>query len=104
MPLQIPLRVSLRQLYVGDTFDTVYVRQSMCVGAAQCEKNCQDCVGPGVAIKMHQLGPGFVQQVQVRAWGCPGSMVKLRSLVGRGGGGRGGGRSRVHHGLHAEIL
>lgn len=73
--LQIPLRVSLRQLYMGDTFDTVYVRQAMCVGAGQCEKNCKDCQGPGIAVRMHQLGPGFVQQVQVRrhanqAYGC----------------------------------
>lgn len=73
--LQIPLRVSLRQLYEGDTFDTVYVRQAMCVGAGQCEKNCKDCQGPGIAVRMHQLGPGFVQQVQVcrradQASGC----------------------------------
>lgn len=65
LPVQVPLRVSLRQLYVGDSFDTVYVRQAMCVGASQCEKNCKDCAGPGIAVKMHQLGPGFVQQVQV---------------------------------------
>lgn len=64
---QIPLRVSLRQLYQGDTFDTVYVRQAMCVGVGQCEKKCKDCHGPGIAVKMHQLGPGFVQQVQVRS-------------------------------------
>lgn len=63
---QIPLRVTLRQLYVGDTFDTVYVRQAMCAGASQCEKKCKDCAGPGIAVRMHQLGPGFVQQVQVR--------------------------------------
>lgn len=62
---QVPLRVSLRQLYEGDTFDTVYVRQAMCVSASQCEKNCKDCQGPGIAVRMHQLGPGFVQQVQV---------------------------------------
>lgn len=63
---QIPLRVSLRQLYEGDTFDTVYIRQAMCVAVSQCEKKCKDCQGPGIAVRMHQLGPGFVQQVQVR--------------------------------------
>eukprot|EP00903_Cladosiphon_okamuranus_P017902 g16473.t1 len=68
--VEIPLRVSLRQLYQGDTFDTVYVRQAMCVGAGQCEKNCKDCQGPGIAVKMHQLGPGFVQQVQIRDENC----------------------------------
>lgn len=65
---QIPLRVSLRQLYQGDTFDTVYVRQAMCVAVGQCEKKCKDCQGPGIAVRMHQLGPGFVQQVQVCVW------------------------------------
>ncbi|CAM9990439.1 unnamed protein product [Ectocarpus sp. 12 AP-2014] len=68
--VEIPLRVSLRQLYEGDTFDTVYVRQAMCVGAGQCEKNCKDCQGPGIAVRMHQLGPGFVQQVQIRDDNC----------------------------------
>lgn len=68
--VEIPLRVSLRQLYVGETFDTVYVRQAMCVGAPQCEKKCKECAGPGIAVKMHQLGPGFVQQVQVRDENC----------------------------------
>eukprot|EP00752_Nemacystus_decipiens_P006006 g5424.t1 len=68
--VEIPLRVSLRQLYQGDTFDTVYVRQAMCVGAGQCEKKCKDCHGPGIAIKAQHLGPGFIQHVQVRDDNC----------------------------------
>lgn len=68
--VEIPLRLSLRQLYMGDSFDTVYVRQAMCVGAAQCEKKCKDCAGPGIAVRMHQLGPGFMQQVQIRDDNC----------------------------------
>lgn len=63
--VQIPLRLSLRQLYMGDTFDTVYIRQAVCVAAAQCEKKCKECAGPGTAVRMQQIAPGYVQQLQV---------------------------------------
>ncbi|CAN0346303.1 unnamed protein product, partial [Discosporangium mesarthrocarpum] len=66
---QIPLRVSLRQLYMGDLFNTVFSRQTICLGAKSCESSCPECAGPGVVVRTQQLGPGFVQQVQVRPRG-----------------------------------
>jgi len=68
--VNIPLRVSLRQLYLGDLLDVSYVRQVLCVEHNKCSKNCPDCQGAGIKVKNQQLAPGFVQQVQVRDSSC----------------------------------
>jgi DnaJ-class molecular chaperone len=59
------VRVSLRQLYLGEVLDVTYLRQVVCAEANTCQKNNKDCQGPGVKIRMQQLAPGFVQQIQV---------------------------------------
>lgn len=61
----IPLSVTLKQLYLGDLLDVEYIRQVLCVEANSCQKNNQECQGPGIKVRMQQLAPGFVQQVQV---------------------------------------
>lgn len=68
--VEIPVRVTLRQLYVGEQLDVEYVRQVMCVEAGSCEKKDKDCQGPGIKVRMQQLAPGFVQQVQVADASC----------------------------------
>jgi len=93
--LTIPLRVSLRQLYLGDIFDVDYVRQVLCINHDQCTKACQDCAAPGLRIKKQQLAPGFVQQVQThdaacvaqgKCWragckACPGGQTEKESIT-----------------------
>lgn len=68
--VEIPVRVSLRQLYVGEVLDVEYVRQVVCVEANTCQKQNKDCQGPGIKVRMQQLAPGFVQQVQVSDPSC----------------------------------
>lgn len=68
--VEIPVRVTLKQLYTGEMLDVEYVRQVMCVEASSCEKKDKDCHGPGVKVRMQQLAPGFVQQVQVNDPNC----------------------------------
>jgi DnaJ family protein B protein 11 len=68
--VEIPVRVSLKQLYIGEQLDVSYVRQVLCADAASCQKNNNECQGPGVRVKMQQLAPGFVQQVQVHDASC----------------------------------
>lgn len=68
--VEIPIRVTLRDLYLGEMLDVEYSRQVLCVEASSCEKKSQDCHGPGVRVRMHQLAPGFVQQVQVSDPSC----------------------------------
>lgn len=68
--VQIPLRVTLKQLYKGEILEAAYSRQVMCVDASSCLKNNQHCQGLGVKLEVHQIGPGFVQQVQVRDSSC----------------------------------
>lgn len=70
--VEIPLRVTLRQLYLGELLDVAYSRQVLCTDASSCQSNKQECQGPGVAVRMHQLAPGFVQQVQVSDPNCVG--------------------------------
>jgi len=40
------------------------------VEANSCQKNNKDCQGPGVSVRMQQLAPGFVQQIQVADASC----------------------------------
>ena len=68
--VEIPVRVSLRQLYLGELLDVSYSRQVLCTEVAACQKNSQYCQGPGVAVRTQQLAPGFVQQVQVHDPTC----------------------------------
>lgn len=66
----IPLRVSLKQLFTGDILEVTYVRQVLCLNHKECIKPAQDCQGPGIKVRMQQLAPGFMQQVQVRDESC----------------------------------
>lgn len=68
--VEVPIRVSLKQLYLGELLDVEYTRQVVCVEASSCEKKNQDCQGPGVKLRVQQLAPGFVQQVQVADPSC----------------------------------
>lgn len=63
--VEIPVRVTLRQLYLGEMLDVEYTRQVVCVEAASCEKKNQECQGPGIKLRVQQLAPGFMQQIQV---------------------------------------
>ena len=68
--VEIPVRVTLRQLYLGELLDVAYARQVLCVEASSCQKNNNECQGPGVKIRVQQLAPGFMQQVQVHDSSC----------------------------------
>lgn len=68
--VDVPLRVTLKQLYEGDVLEVEYVRQVLCVKWQDCMRNNQECQGPGVKVRMQQIAPGFVQQVQQRDERC----------------------------------
>lgn len=68
--VDVPLRVTMKQLYLGDTIEVEYIRQTLCVNWQECMKNNQECQGPGVKVRMQQIAPGFVQQVQQRDERC----------------------------------
>ena len=74
--IEVPLFLTLEQLYAGDSFELDYVRQVLCLNWEMCMKTANDCQGPGVRIKRQQIAPGFVQQVQQRDDRCiaPGKM------------------------------
>ena len=68
--VEIPLHVTLRQLYLGEQIEVEYHRQTLCLNWEMCMKNNQECSGPGVRVVRQQLAPGFVQQVQQRDERC----------------------------------
>ncbi|KAF8368036.1 dnj-12, partial [Pristionchus pacificus] len=72
------MRVSLEQLYKGCTRKLKISRVCLCKpcegrgGAVGAEKQCGECDGHGVVIKMQRIGPGMVTQMQSRCSACNG--------------------------------
>jgi len=64
-----PLKVSLEDLYNGKTAKLAVSRDKI-VGKAEM---CLTCNGRGVIVRMRQIGPGMVQQIQQRCPACEGS-------------------------------
>eukprot|EP00536_Pseudo-nitzschia_multiseries_P003006 jgi/Psemu1/252224/estExt_Genewise1Plus.C_430021 len=62
--VNIPLELTLEQIYSGATFEVSYIRQVLCLKWEMCMKNAPECQGPGVRVRRQQIAPGFVQQVQ----------------------------------------
>mmetsp|Transcript_4332 Transcript_4332/g.5674 ORF Transcript_4332/g.5674 Transcript_4332/m.5674 type:complete len:225 (-) Transcript_4332:1393-2067(-) len=58
--VEIPLRMSMKQLYLGDTIEVEFVRQTLCVNWQECMKDMPECQGPGVRVVRQQIAPGFV--------------------------------------------
>ena len=74
--VEVPLYVTMKQLYLGAILEVEYIREVLCVNWQECMTANQECQGPGIRVKMQQLAPGFVQQVQQRDDRCiaPGKM------------------------------
>ncbi|CAB9498666.1 protein DnaJ [Seminavis robusta] len=68
--VEIPLHVTLKQLYLGEQIEVEYHRQTLCLNWEMCMKTNNECSGPGVRVIRQQLAPGFVQQVQQRDERC----------------------------------
>eukprot|EP00535_Pseudo-nitzschia_heimii_P001095 CAMPEP_0197174142 /NCGR_PEP_ID=MMETSP1423-20130617/792_1 /TAXON_ID=476441 /ORGANISM="Pseudo-nitzschia heimii, Strain UNC1101" /LENGTH=368 /DNA_ID=CAMNT_0042623041 /DNA_START=141 /DNA_END=1247 /DNA_ORIENTATION=+ len=68
--VDVPLELTLEQMYSGATFEISYVRQVLCMKWEMCMKNAPECQGPGIKVKRQQIAPGFVQQVQQRDDRC----------------------------------
>jgi DnaJ family protein A protein 2 len=78
-----PLQVSLEDCYNGKVRKLAITRNELCGscdgrgGSAGCEVSCSGCDGHGVVIKMRQLGPGMVQQVQAHCDDCGGAGMMM---------------------------
>lgn len=68
--VNIPLEMTLEQMYSGSTFEVSYIRQVLCMQWEMCMKNAPECQGPGIKVRRQQIAPGFVQQVQQRDEKC----------------------------------
>jgi len=85
--IRLDLQVTLEDLYNGRTFEVLVKNQILCPkcrGSGARSDNdvvqCHSCDGRGIKITMHQLGPGFMQQVQSTCDVCGGTgkIVKSR--------------------------
>jgi DnaJ-class molecular chaperone len=74
--VEVPLYVTMKQLYLGDLIEVEYIREVLCVNWQECMTSNKECQAAGVRVKLQQLAPGFVQQVQQRDDRCvaPGKM------------------------------
>merc|ERR1711991_318276 len=78
-PIDIPLFVTLEELYNGKTYELYHKKQVLCkhcrgTGAENPDdvKKCPSCDGSGVKLVTQQLGPGFVSQMQTTCDKCGG--------------------------------
>lgn len=62
--VDVPLKLTLEEMYSGATYEVTYIRQVLCLKWEMCMKTNQECQGPGIRVKRQQIAPGFVQQVQ----------------------------------------
>lgn len=71
-----PLKMTLENLYCGRTVKLSINRQRVKypkgMEASEAVTTCTTCRGRGAVMKMHQLGPGMIQQMQVRCQECNG--------------------------------
>jgi len=85
--IEIPLEVTLQDLYLGTTLTAMYKKQTLCskcrgTGAKNPDdvQNCPVCKGSGVVIQTHQIGPGFIQQTQSTCDRCNGKGKIAKSV------------------------
>jgi DnaJ family protein A protein 2 len=77
------LQVSLEDCYNGKVRKLAITRNELCEGCggvggkAGCETHCDGCNGRGIVLKMRQLGPGMIQQVQAHCDDCGGKGVMI---------------------------
>jgi len=78
------LKVTLEELYSGSVRKMALQKKIICPG---CEgiggkpgsvEKCSNCSGTGVDIKMRQIGPGMVQQIQQPCRACDQTGEKIR--------------------------
>lgn len=84
-PIEHHQRVPLEMLYCGKTIKLAITRSRLCGkcnGSGSKVKGqsakCKDCMGRGVRMVTRQLGPGFIQQMQVACPTCQGKGSYIR--------------------------
>jgi len=88
------LQVSLEDCYNGKVRKLAITRDALCSdcggrgGAEGCETMCTGCDGHGIVMKVRQLGPGMLQQIQAHCDECGGKgkaiNARLRCKTCRG--------------------
>lgn len=74
-----PLKVSLEDLYKGKTAKLAISRDKI-IGKPEM---CSGCNGRGMVVRLRQLGPGMVQQIQAQCSECGASGFKVKKTKER---------------------
>lgn len=84
--VEIPLEVTLKDLYLGQEFKVAHKKQVLCpkcrgTGAKDPDDVhvCPDCKGSGTKVYTQQLGPGFMTQTQRTCDKCGGKGKIIKS-------------------------
>jgi len=84
--VEIPLEVTLKELYLGKTLKVGQKKQVLCpkcrgTGAKNSDDvtTCPDCKGSGTKVVTQQLGPGFITQTQRTCDKCGGKGKIVKS-------------------------
>eukprot|EP01114_Cavostelium_apophysatum_P009705 TRINITY_DN2294_c0_g1_i1.p1 TRINITY_DN2294_c0_g1~~TRINITY_DN2294_c0_g1_i1.p1 ORF type:complete len:372 (+),score=70.59 TRINITY_DN2294_c0_g1_i1:158-1273(+) len=84
--VEIPLEVTLKDLYLGKTFKIGHKKQILCpkcrgTGAKDANdvQTCNECNGSGTKVFTQQLGPGFMTQTQRTCDKCGGKGKIVKS-------------------------
>lgn len=72
-----PLKCSLEDLYNGKTVKLAINREVQ-VDPSEDAKVCSQCNGQGVVMRMRQIGPGMIQQIQTKCPACNGKGHTVR--------------------------
>lgn len=77
-----PLQVTLEELYNGSTRKLALQKNVICDkcegrGGKKAPEPCSTCRGTGMQVRIHQIGPGMVQQVQTVCHDCGGEGEKI---------------------------
>merc|ERR1719399_1489171 len=75
-----PLKMSLENLYNGKTVKLRINRQRVKypkgMDAESAVETCSECKGRGVVMRVRQIGPGMIQQMQAQCSSCNGTGKK----------------------------
>jgi DnaJ family protein A protein 2 len=75
-PVRVVIQVSLDDVYHGRGQTVTFNRECKCTSCngrgGVGVKSCKTCNGKGVTVRLHQIGPGMIKQIQSTCTDCDG--------------------------------
>jgi DnaJ-class molecular chaperone len=82
-PITNIINISLKDVYFGVTKNVTIKKNKICSGCNGVgglgKEICKGCKGQGIKVKIHQIGPGMIQQVQTTCDLCKGRRSTIKN-------------------------